>query len=105
MIEILIVDDEPKMLRDLVSLVQQIDPDFAVSHAANAIEAQNLIQKKQFDIVITDIHMPVMNGLELITWMKEQNDPAVPVVISGYSYFEYARTAMKLASGSTNDPM
>jgi len=45
LIEILIVDDEPKMLRDLVSLVQQIDPDFAVSHAANAIEAQNLIQK------------------------------------------------------------
>lgn len=96
MIDILIVDDEPKMLRDLVSLVQQIDPDFAVSHAANAIEAQNLIRNKPFDIVITDIHMPVMNGLELITWLKEQNDPAVPVVISGYSYFEYARTAMKL---------
>lgn len=96
MIRILIVDDEPKMLRDLVTLVQQIDENFVISHATNAIEAQSLIEQNAFDIVITDIHMPVMNGLELITWLKDRNDPAIPVVISGYSYFEYARTAMKL---------
>lgn len=96
MIRILIVEDEPQILRDLVSMVNRIDSDYVATAASNAIEARLLIEKSTFDVILTDISMPVMSGLELIEWIKAQKYPIVPVIISGYSDFDYARQAIRL---------
>lgn len=67
-----------------------------VGQAGNGHTALDEILKLQPDIVITDIRMPKMDGLELIKELKEKGSTAEFVVISGYSEFEYALSAIKL---------
>lgn len=67
-----------------------------VGQAGNGSIALEEILKFQPDIVITDIRMPKMDGLELIKELKEKGSNAEFVVISGYSEFEYALSAIKL---------
>lgn len=57
--------------------------------------AYESICEKKPDIVITDIRMPVYDGLELIRRAKETNPEINFIVISGYSQFEYAQQAIK----------
>jgi len=64
--------------------------------SVNSVEALDTILRLKPDAVITDIRMPYIDGLELTRLAKEVNPSLVPVVISGYDDFEYARTAMHL---------
>ncbi|MEH7388337.1 response regulator [Bacillus sp. JJ1521] len=96
-LKVLIVDDEVyirnglKMKVDWESLGMKI-----IGEASDGTEALFHIENESVDIVITDINMPIMDGLELIQKTKEINDGIIFIIISGYSEFEYARTAMKL---------
>ncbi|WP_352418170.1 response regulator [Proteiniborus sp.] len=67
-----------------------------VGQAGNGHAALEEILKLEPDIVITDIRMPKMDGLELIKELKAKGSNAEFVVISGYSEFEYALSAIKL---------
>jgi YesN/AraC family two-component response regulator len=96
MIRILVVEDEPFILRDLVGMITRFDSRYVVNSAPNAIEAKKLIESSPFDVLITDINMPVMSGLELIEWVRREHLELIPVIISGYSDFNYARQAIKL---------
>jgi CheY-like chemotaxis protein len=76
---ILIVEDEPDS-RELYRLV--LEPDFEVLEAENGADALALLLARPIDLVIVDVHMPVMNGVELIRTMR--SDPAletVPVIV------------------------
>lgn len=63
--------------------------------ACNGLEAMELIELEQPDIVITDIKMPVMDGLELIRKVSASYPDILFAVLSGYEDFEFARTALK----------
>lgn len=65
-----------------------------VSEAKNGVEGIEIIEKHRPDIVIADINMPVMDGLEMIKRTYEQYDYAA-IILSGYSNFEYAQKAMQ----------
>jgi two-component system response regulator AtoC len=92
--KILIVDDE-KTLRDKISRFLSLEPDFEIQTAENAFSAQRRIGENAFDIVVTDLDMPDMNGLELIQWIQEEK-PALPVLMmSGYGQIADAVEAMK----------
>ena len=71
------------------------DYEFAGS-AENGKTGLELIQKEQPDIVITDIRMPDMSGLEMLQEIRAQGNSVKTVVLSAYSEFEYARQAMRL---------
>ena len=90
---ILLVDDEPLVLnslRDFLAFCGSV-----VSVARNAEEALNLLRKESVDIVITDIRMPGMDGLQLLKQIKEDS-PELPVVlITSYGSIENAVEAMK----------
>ena len=58
-------------------------------------QALEMIRRQRPDIVITDIQMPVLDGLELIRQAQLEELPAKFIIISGYSYFEYARQAVR----------
>ncbi len=62
---------------------------------ANGIEAYDMIMDDSPDIVLTDIRMPGMDGLELIKKVYDAMLPVQFIILSGYEEFEYARTAMK----------
>ncbi|MDF2611779.1 MAG: two component transcriptional regulator, AraC family, partial [Lachnospiraceae bacterium] len=60
------------------------------------MEAINLIKELKPDVLITDICMPIITGLDLIKMVNELNLPIKTIVISGYDEFSYAKTAMTL---------
>ena len=92
----LIVDDEQLMRQYLGSNLSDICPDFTVTGiASDGLEALELLKLQSFDLVITDIKMPEMDGLSLAKYIHEADLNTKVIIISGYNEFEYARTALK----------
>ncbi len=92
---LLIVDDNPVMLQTFRSMAQAFTPAFSkISTARSSMEAWASIRSKEPDMVITEIHMPDMNGLRLCQAVHEQY-PHIPIaVISESGKFEDARQCM-----------
>ncbi|MFD2507114.1 response regulator [Halalkalibacter alkalisediminis] len=67
-----------------------------VGEAHNGREGIEMIKETNPDIIITDIYMPMMNGLEMIEELKTDNFERKVIILSGFNDFEYARQAMKL---------
>ena len=95
MIRILIVDDE-KLERNGIKFLLKREPgEYQVLEAENGREALGLLQTEQVDILLSDVKMPYMNGLELSKHVREQY-PDLPIIIfSGYNDFSYAREAIR----------
>ena len=68
------------------------------AQADNGLQAYELFQKVRPDVVITDIRMPGLNGLELMRKLRAEENPVSVVFISGYAEFEYAREAISLGA-------
>jgi signal transduction histidine kinase len=90
---ILVIDDEP----DVVKMVQRVLllEDYEVSTSTNGEQALAKLQETPFDLVITDIRMPGMNGLEVIHRVKEVDASIEIIVLSGYATLENAIEALK----------
>ncbi|NQX49496.1 response regulator transcription factor [Paenibacillus tritici] len=97
MLKVMIVDDEPWVLEGLRTMVDWEKSGFEVcAEALNAGDALRLIREHRPDMLLTDINLPVMSGLELIAAVKEVLDPPPRfVILSGYDDFNYARTALR----------
>ena len=81
-ITIMLVDDHP-MIRDAMSLYFSKTNEIEIlAEANNGKEALDLLKEKQFDLVITDIAMPEMNGVEFLTALQDQNIQQDVLVIS-----------------------
>jgi two-component system, response regulator YesN len=94
---ILIVDDEPRTRQGLKkNLDTWANGNFQIMTAANGEEAIQLMKEHKVHILITDIRMPEITGLELLKIAKELNIFPVIIVISAYSEFEYAQEALRL---------
>lgn len=99
MIKVLIVEDKPPILWSIKQKVLQFSTDISViGEAFNGTEALEIINKNIPDIIITDIRMPVMDGLSLIKAVNAMNTDCKFIIISGYDEFEYARQAIKLGA-------
>lgn len=96
MYRILIVDDEPTHRRGMKSLIHTFKPDYLVFSARDGEQALDNLRQFEVDLIITDIRMPQMDGLEFIRQAKERGCRAVFAILSGYGEFEYARKAMAL---------
>ncbi len=95
-ITLLIVDDEAEIRSGLRSIIPWEDYSISViGTAASGAEALDKIRYYEPDIVITDIQMPGMNGLDLVRRAKEEQFDCSFVILSGYDEFEYARTAIR----------
>jgi CheY-like chemotaxis protein len=91
---ILVVDDE-KTLRDILSRALE-RRGHRCTEAANGEEALELVSKQAFDLVMTDLKMPKVDGLALIEWLRESR-PTVPIIImTGYADLDSARKALRL---------
>lgn len=90
------VDDEPPAINHISMIIQKKCMDFqVVATAYNGQEALEKLPSCHPDVVLTDISMPVMDGLELAERLKEEEPEAVCVIISGYQEFEYAQQAIR----------
>lgn len=96
---ILIVDDEEFIRKSVIKTIELSELKFdKIFQAEDAQEALKILEKENFDveIVITDINMPNINGLELTKIIKSKNQNVAIGIISGYDHFEYMREAIKL---------
>lgn len=97
MYTLLIVDDEALIRRGLSKIIPWGEMGYElVSAVGNAQEALELFSLRKIDVLLTDISMPEMNGLELIEKAREYNEGVKSIVISGYSEFDYALEAIQL---------
>ncbi|WP_042198747.1 response regulator transcription factor [Paenibacillus camerounensis] len=93
---ILLVDDDPHILKALTRHVDWERLELTIAGSAmNGNEALELFRGLSPDLVMTDVYMPGMSGLELTEMLREQK-PELPIIIlSGYEEFENARQAMR----------
>lgn len=99
MIEMIIIDDETIIRESLNRFIDWESIDVHVCDtAANGVAAMASILNHKPDIILTDIRMPGLDGLELIRLLKEQNLSAEVIFISAYTNFEYAQKAIRLGA-------
>ncbi|WP_106768248.1 response regulator transcription factor [Paenibacillus faecalis] len=97
MYKVFIVDDEPFIIEGLYDAVDW--PKFnieIVGNAENGKQALEKLQKIPVDILITDISMPVMTGLQLIAEARKMNPDLKVIILSGFDDFSYLKEAMQL---------
>jgi two-component system response regulator YesN len=93
---ILVVEDEPLSLEDLIGMLQTFADAHQVVGCASGAEALACAEASAPDLVITDIRMPEIDGLELIQRLKAHTPQLAAIVLSGHSEFEYARMGLRL---------
>ena len=101
MIRVIIADDERLICRLVQALADWDALGMEVAGTAeNGLEALELVESLEPDILITDIRMPGCDGLELIRRAKELRPQLEVVIISGYAHFEYAQSAIQYGVGN-----
>lgn len=93
-LNILYVEDDEDIAKTIISYLSKLFKE--VVYAANGKEGLELYQQAQYDIVITDINMPEMSGLEMATKIKEINNNQNIIIISAYSDVKNFVTSIKL---------
>jgi two-component system nitrogen regulation response regulator NtrX len=93
---ILIVDDEPSILRSLAGILE--DEGFQVIDARDGEEALKRIQEQQFELVLLDIWMPGLDGIQTLQRLKAVQPSLCVIVMSGHGNIETAVTATKLGA-------
>jgi two-component system response regulator YesN len=96
-IKMLIVDDEPVICRGLRETIPWSEIGVEVAgDASDGAEALELIDAQPVDLVMTDINMDGMDGLELAKALRERHPHIRIIILSGYDDFEYARQALRI---------
>ncbi len=96
MINVLIVDDKPSVYIGLKKLIPWSELDAQViGVAGNGKEAFDFIMENQPDVVITDVRMPIMDGLELCRKIHETMPHIFTIILSAYDDFSYAKEAIQ----------
>jgi DNA-binding NtrC family response regulator len=91
---ILVVDDEPNMLRLLKTILMD-KTGYEVVTTNNPLEVSKLLQESQFDLVITDLKMPLVDGMDLIDIIKKIKAGLPIVIITAYGTIETAEEAIQ----------
>lgn len=99
MLKVLVVDDETLVRNGIVMETDWKTLDcMVVAEAADGQEGLQAARKYQPDIIICDIRMPKLNGLEMVKMLREEGNRANVIFLTAYSDFSYAQKAIKLAA-------
>jgi YesN/AraC family two-component response regulator len=92
-----VAEDEERMRSYLARKISEADPRFECrGEAADGEEAIELVERFLPDLLVTDIKMPVLGGLELVQRIRQTNPDMHVIIVSGFREFDYARQAMEL---------
>ncbi len=99
MYKVIIVDDEETVRNGINMETAWADLDMlVVASCDNGQSAYEAVLKFQPDIIVSDIRMPVMDGIELLTRLREDGNEAFVIFLTAYSDFSYAQSALKLSA-------
>lgn len=95
--KVLVVDDEPFVRRGIVSQTDWASLGFeVVGEAGDGVCGLELARKLQPDLIICDIRMPKMNGIDMLKELRREGNAVSVIFLTAYDEFEYAREALKL---------
>ncbi len=98
MSKILIIEDEPAIRRVLKKIISEENDTYEVEEAEDGLEGVNLITKNDYDLVLCDIKMPKMDGVEVLEKVKNLK-PEIPIImISGHGDLDTAVNTMRLGA-------
>ena len=96
MYSVMLVDNEPIIPKGLMKLIDWRSCDCQISAVArDGIDAVRQIREQAPDILITDIRMPEMDGLQLCAWVREHCPRTQIILLTGFPDFEYAQQAIQ----------
>ena len=96
MLKILVVDDEMFVRRGIVMETDWAAMDCAVvAEASNGEEALEAVHRYRPDLIISDIRMPRMDGIELLKTLRQEGNEVRVIFLTAYSEFEYAKQALR----------
>lgn len=101
---LLFVDDEPKVLEGLENLLFPYIDEWEVNSATSGKEALSLLAKSPYDILVTDMQMPGMDGATLLSEVCRRHPNVVRFVLSGHAEFEAALRALPIAHQFLSKP-
>ena len=97
MYKIMVAEDEPLLRDGILRYLRRGEPDMEiVGGASDGVEACRLAEEKHPDIIITDINMPKLDGLQFIETINRRSPATILIIISGYADFTYAQKAIRL---------
>src|SRR4030043_1832945 len=91
---ILVVDDEPNTLRLLKTILMD-RTGYEVETTNNPLEVSKLLQEQHYDLVVTDLKMPLVDGIDLIDIIKKIDDKIPIIIITAYGTIETAEEAIQ----------
>ncbi len=96
MIRVLVAEDEKPIAKHIAKIIHSVNAEFeVVAIAYNGKEAVELLQSDSFDVAFLDINMPIMSGLDVLSFIREQRLSTFGVILTGEQQFEYARRAIR----------
>lgn len=97
MFKILVADDERFIRKGIVSILNKgLSTEVVCIEASNGLEALKAAEEQYPNLIVTDISMPGLSGLEFIAELKALNVETPVIILSGYANFEYAKQAIRL---------
>ncbi len=79
--KIIIIDDDEELCEELEEILSE--EGYKISIARDGLSGKKMIEKNHYDVVILDLKLPVLNGFEVLQFVRSKNKPAKVVVISG----------------------
>jgi len=99
MIKLMLADDEIEIRQGIRDMIDwQAHGIYVCGEAGNGKEAISQVEKLGPQIILVDIGMPIINGLELIEYLSINNPSIKTIIVSGYDDFTYAQKALKLGA-------
>lgn len=81
----MVVDDDPKVLAALRRVLRAAEPEWVVRTASNGRQALEMIAEDGADVVVTDLHMPVMDGFQLLQRLERSHPETIRIVHSSHT--------------------
>ena len=99
MLKVLVVEDEELIRKGIVLAVDWAALDcVVVGEAANGLEALEAVERLDPSLIITDLKMPQMDGIEMLHQLRERGNNAYVIILTAYDSFTYARSALRLGA-------
>ncbi|WP_214627994.1 response regulator [Paenibacillus agaridevorans] len=96
--KLILIEDEPDSLNGMKNAVESIAMDITIYISNTAERALEIIEEQRPDLIVTDIMLPGMTGLDLVEQCKKEYYSPKVIVVSGYNDFDYARRSLQIGA-------